>query len=220
MWAELLTALLARTAQFSSGHSAAYNNEAAARGPPLMKSTNRKKSPTERPTLPELDQTNRRPSAVSLTSLQSRRSYRHAIDEFYGLVLPGTAPGIEPDIVLRYRLQLEAKKLASSTINVRPAAGRRLAYEAADTGLLSPELVAGIRRVKGVPQLGRRDEWAIVDLVGKAGHLRTAPTCQRFQRIERLQRDLPLPDLPWQCETAWRERLRPRTRGESAVFHS
>src|SRR6059036_2640422 len=29
-------------------------------------------------------------------------------------------------------------------------------YEAADTGLLSPELVAGIRRVKGVPQLGRR----------------------------------------------------------------
>ena len=33
---------------------------------------------------------------------------------------------------------------------------RRLAYEAADTGLLSPELVAGIRRVKGVPQVGRR----------------------------------------------------------------
>jgi hypothetical protein len=55
-------------------------------------------------------------------------------------------------IVLRYRLQLEAKKLAGSTINVRLAAGRRLAYEAADTGLLRPELVAGIRRVKGVPQ--------------------------------------------------------------------
>jgi hypothetical protein len=89
MWAELLTALLARTAQFASGHSAAYNNEAAARGPPLMKRTNRKKSRTERPTVPELDQTNRRPSSVSLTSLQSRRSYRHAIDEFYGLVLLG-----------------------------------------------------------------------------------------------------------------------------------
>ena len=59
-------------------------------------------------------------------------------------------------IVLRYRLQLEAKKLAVSTVNARLAAVRRLAYEAADTGLLSPELVAGIRRVKGVPQLGRR----------------------------------------------------------------
>ena len=59
-------------------------------------------------------------------------------------------------VVLRYRLQLEDKKLAASTISVRLAAVRRLAYEAADAGLLSPELVAGIRRVKGAPQLGRR----------------------------------------------------------------
>jgi hypothetical protein len=34
------------------------------------------------------------------------------------------------------------------TINVRMAAVRRLAYEAADSGLLSPELTAGIYRVK------------------------------------------------------------------------
>ena len=33
---------------------------------------------------------------------------------------------------------------------------RRLAYEAADTGLLSPELAAGIRRVKGSKKLGRQ----------------------------------------------------------------
>jgi hypothetical protein len=33
---------------------------------------------------------------------------------------------------------------------------RRLAYEAADAGLLSPELAAGIRRVKGVKKLGVR----------------------------------------------------------------
>jgi integrase len=33
---------------------------------------------------------------------------------------------------------------------------RRLAYEAADSGLLSPELAPGIRRVKGVKQLGSR----------------------------------------------------------------
>ena len=31
---------------------------------------------------------------------------------------------------------------------------RRLAYEAADAGLLSPELAASIRRVKGVRKLG------------------------------------------------------------------
>jgi hypothetical protein len=40
--------------------------------------------------------------------------------------------------------------LLPQTINIRLAAIRRLTYEAAGTGLLSPELVAGIRRVKGV----------------------------------------------------------------------
>jgi hypothetical protein len=39
--------------------------------------------------------------------------------------------------VIRYRLQLETKKLAAST-KVRLAAVRRLADEAPDTGLLSP----------------------------------------------------------------------------------
>jgi hypothetical protein len=33
---------------------------------------------------------------------------------------------------------------------------RRLAHEAADSGLLSPELAAGISRVKGVKQFGFR----------------------------------------------------------------
>jgi site-specific recombinase XerC len=33
---------------------------------------------------------------------------------------------------------------------------RRLAYEAADAGLLSPDLAAGITRVKGMKQLGHR----------------------------------------------------------------
>jgi hypothetical protein len=48
--------------------------------------------------------------------------------------------------------------LAAGTINQRLAAVRRLAYEAADSGLLSPELAAGMRRVKGVKQLGSRAE--------------------------------------------------------------
>lgn len=39
---------------------------------------------------------------------------------------------------------------------MRMAAVRRLAYEAADSGLLSAELAAGIHRVKGVRKLGSR----------------------------------------------------------------
>ena len=58
--------------------------------------------------------------------------------------------------MLRYRFFLEQKNLAPSTINVRLAAIRRLAYEASDSGLLSPELAAGIRRVKGAKRLGVR----------------------------------------------------------------
>ena len=153
------------------------------------------------------------------------------MDEFIEWYCSEPRLALNRAVVLRYRLQLEAKKLAAPTINVRLAAVRRLAYEAADNGLLSPELVAGIRRVKGVPQFGRRvgnwlsaaegeqllsgtsaqtlrqtrdaaiislllgcglrrsevvalsfggiqrreDHWAIIDLVGKAGHVRTVP---------------------------------------------
>jgi site-specific recombinase XerD len=51
---------------------------------------------------------------------------------------------------------LEERGRAPGTINVRMVAVRRLAYEAADSGLLSPELAAGIHRVKGVRKLGSR----------------------------------------------------------------
>jgi len=134
-------------------------------------------------------------------------------------------------VVLRYRGYLEARLLAPGTINLRLGAVRRLAYEAADSGLLSSDLAAGIRRVKGVRNLGmrlgnwltaeqsialwqapnleklkgkrdralltmllacglrrheavmlrlehleqREGHWAIVDLKGKAGHVRTVP---------------------------------------------
>ena len=56
----------------------------------------------------------------------------------------------------RYRISLEQAQYASATINLRLAAIRRLAYEAADCGLLSPDLAAGIRRVKGVKKHGIR----------------------------------------------------------------
>ncbi len=51
---------------------------------------------------------------------------------------------------------LEQAHYSASTINLQLTAIRRLAYEAADCGLLSPELAAGIQRVKGVKLLGVR----------------------------------------------------------------
>lgn len=59
-------------------------------------------------------------------------------------------------MVLRYRIHLEQQHYAPATINLRLAAVRRVAYEAADAGLLSPELAAGIRRVKGLRRIGVR----------------------------------------------------------------
>src|SRR4051794_31023614 len=106
-------------------------------------------------TLPELEQCK---TAVlnSLVSAESRRSYKHAIDEFNSWYCSEPRLAFNRVVVLRYRQYLEARALAPSTINVRLGAVRRLAYEAADSGLLSPELVAGIRRVKGVKSLGVR----------------------------------------------------------------
>jgi integrase len=66
--------------------------------------------------------------------------------------------------VTRYRIFLEQAHYAASTINLRLAAVRRLAYEASDAGLLSPDLAAGIRRVKGVRKHGvRLGNWLTVD---------------------------------------------------------
>ena len=75
------------------------------------------------------------------------------MEEFIGWYCSEPRLSFSRTVVLRYRFFLEQKNLAPSTINVRLAAVRRLAYEASDTGLLSPELAAGIRRVKGAKRL-------------------------------------------------------------------
>ena len=167
----------------------------------------------------------------SLNSTDAKRGYRHAIDEFVDWYCSEPRLAFNRIVVLRYRSHLESRQLAPGTINLRLGAVRRLAYEAADCGILSADLAAGIRRVKGVKKLGirlgnwltaeqghslwqapdrqrlkgRRDRallalllacglrrheavaltldhlqqreahWAIVDLVGKGGHIRTVP---------------------------------------------
>ena len=92
----------------------------------------------------------------SLGSPDSVRGYQHAIDEFVAWYCSEPRLAFNRTVVLRYRFHLEERGLAPGTINVRMAAVRRLAYEAADSGLLSPELAAGIHRVKGVRKLGSR----------------------------------------------------------------
>jgi integrase len=67
-------------------------------------------------------------------------------------------------VVTRYRIFLENRQLAAGTINGRLAAVRWLAYEAADAGLLSPELAASIRRGERAWKLGvRLGKWLTTD---------------------------------------------------------
>jgi len=70
----------------------------------------------------------------SLGAASSQESYGHAIDEFIGWYCSEPRLALDRTVVLRYRFFLEQKNLAPSTINVRLAAVRRLAYEASDTG--------------------------------------------------------------------------------------
>src|SRR5438128_4690803 len=77
------------------------------------------------------------------------------MDEFIAWCCSEPRLALNRIVVLRYRMHLESIPLAPGTINLRLAVVRRLAYEASDSGLLSPELVAGIRRVKGVKRLGQ-----------------------------------------------------------------
>ncbi len=167
----------------------------------------------------------------SLSCPDAQRGYRHAIDEFVDWYCSEPRLSFCKTVVVRYRMHLETRHLAPGTINLRLGAVRRLANEASDCGLLSADLAAGIRRVKGVKKLGvrlgnwltaeqaqalwqapdrgrlkgRRDRallalllacglrrhelaeltfghlqqreghWAIVDLSGKTGHVRTIP---------------------------------------------
>jgi site-specific recombinase XerD len=175
----------------------------------------------------------------SLSCPDAQRGYRHAIDEFVDWYCSEPRLSFSKTVVLRYRMHLESRNLAPGTVNLRLGAVRRLAYEAADCGLLSADLAAGIRRVKGVKKLrvrlgnwltaeqgqalwqapnqeqmkGKRDRallalllacglrrhelasltvghlqqreghWAIVDLRGKGGHVRTIPVPDWVHRL-------------------------------------
>jgi site-specific recombinase XerD len=92
----------------------------------------------------------------SLISRESKRAYRHALDDFFRWCEVEGVGAFTKAAVNAYRASLEARKLSSSSINLRLSAIRKLAVEAADNGLISPDLASAISRVRGAKQIGVR----------------------------------------------------------------
>jgi integrase len=92
----------------------------------------------------------------SVSSPITKRVYNMAIDEFLGWFQQAPRPGFTKATVSAWRVSLEVRGLGSSSIIIRMSAIRKLAAEAADNGLLAPELAAGISRVKSAKTQGIR----------------------------------------------------------------
>lgn len=141
----------------------------------------RKEAPKRVLALPDLEQSK---AAVlsSLTSASGQCTYDHAIREFVAWYCSEPRLAFNRTVVLRYRIHLEQRHYAPATINLRLAAVRRVAYEAADAGLLSPEPAAGIRRVKGVRRLGvRLGNWLTPEQGRRLLTRRTPTTPREFR---------------------------------------
>jgi integrase/recombinase XerD len=80
----------------------------------------------------------------SVSSPITRRVYNMSLDEFIAWYRQEPRPGFTKATVSAWRVSLEARGLGSSSIIIRMSAIRKLAVEAADNGLLAPELAAGI----------------------------------------------------------------------------
>ncbi len=111
----------------------------------MKRNTRQRKRNRQKLALPDLEHTR----AAVLDSLRSPESqrYRRSIDDFVRWYCSEPRLSFNKTIVTRYRIHLEDRQLAPSTVNVRVAAVCRLGYEAADKGLLSPDLAAGVRRL-------------------------------------------------------------------------
>ena len=92
----------------------------------------------------------------SSSNADAQQRYRPAIDEFVDWYCSEAGLAFSRVVVLRYPSYLESRRLAPGTINLRLAAVRRLAYQAADGGLLSSDLAAWYPRVKRIKKNGIR----------------------------------------------------------------
>jgi len=109
----------------------------------------------------------------SVSSPITKRVYNLGLNEFFAWYGQEPRAGFTKATVSAWRVALEARGLGSVSINVRITAVRKLAVEAADNGLLAPELAAGITRVKGAKSIGvRTGNWLSVQ---QAQRLLNAP---------------------------------------------
>jgi integrase len=92
----------------------------------------------------------------SVSSPITKRVYNMALDEFLRWFQQAPRPGFTKATVSAWRVSLEQRRLGSSSIIIRMSAIRKLAAEAADNGLLAPELAAGISRVRSAKSVGVR----------------------------------------------------------------
>ena len=93
----------------------------------------------------------------AVSSPATKRAYGKALDEFLAWCQrEQPADGLSKAIVQRYRAALENRGLGASSVNIRMAAVRKLATEAADNGLLDAETARAIRSVHGVKMHGTR----------------------------------------------------------------
>src|SRR5579864_5040656 len=92
----------------------------------------------------------------SVSSPITKRVYNMALDEFLLWFQQAPRPGFTKATVSAWRVSLETRGLGSSSIIIRMSAIRKLAAEAADNGLLAPEVAAGIARVKSAKSVGIR----------------------------------------------------------------
>src|ERR1700688_1536178 len=92
----------------------------------------------------------------SVSSPITKRVYNLGLDEFFAWFGQEPRHGFTKATVSAWRVSLEARGLGAVSINVRITAVRKLAVEAADNGLLAPELASGISRIKGVRSQGVR----------------------------------------------------------------
>src|SRR5580693_9261119 len=92
----------------------------------------------------------------SVSSPLTKRVYNMALNEFIAWFQQAPRPGFTKATVSAWRVSLEERRLGSSSIIIRMSAIRKLAAEAADNGLLAPELAQGISRVKSVKSTGIR----------------------------------------------------------------
>src|ERR1700731_3815357 len=92
----------------------------------------------------------------SVSSPITKRVYNMALDELMNWFQQAPRPGFTKATVSAWRVSLEVRGMGWSSIIIRMSAIRKLAAEAADNGLLAPELAAGISRVKSAKTQGIR----------------------------------------------------------------